>query len=388
MTLASTSWHVISATLVFLAGLLIMLAIARRFQCSRRRALFLYAWHTALCMVYLVYTQSNVSDARGYYLTALQGPAGFSAGSAAIEYLTWFCIHVLGLSYLGCFLFYNLFGSVGLIAFDASLRSVSADKSRLIRLTALAVVLLPSVSFWSSAIGKDAPAFLAATLSMWAALDFRKRAGLFILAIPIMLAVRPHMAGLMVMALAGSQVIQRGLPLSARIVMGVAALAAASAMVPFGLKYAGVSENASAADVMNYIEQRQQGNLDGTASVDIAGMSLPEQLATYMFRPLPNEAGSMFGLVAATENVLLLILFIAGILWALIRRRATFFGNRAYMWLYAISAWILLALTTANLGIALRQKWMFAPLLIVLVLSMAHSRKARVVYVPVQRLPV
>jgi hypothetical protein len=39
------------------------------------------------------------------------------------------------------------------------------------------------------------------------------------------------------------------------------------------------------------------------------------------------------------------------------------------MWLYVLITWTVLAVTTANLGISLRQKWMFAPVLMFLLLS-------------------
>lgn len=37
--------------------------------------------------------------------------------------------------------------------------------------------------------------------------------------------------------------------------------------------------------------------------------------------------------------------------------------------------WLIFATTTANLGIAVRQKWMFAPMLIFLLLSVTGIRK-------------
>lgn len=39
------------------------------------------------------------------------------------------------------------------------------------------------------------------------------------------------------------------------------------------------------------------------------------------------------------------------------------------MWWYALIAWVLLSMTTANLGIAMRQKWMFVPVLVFLLIS-------------------
>lgn len=385
MELVSSPWHVVSALLVFIAGIGVARTAARLFHTPGRRVVLLYAWHTAFCIIYALYTLDNVSDARGYYEAALQGNIIFSFGSAAVESITYFCVVVLGLSFLGTFLFYNIFGFIGLVAFDASLRVATADKSRNVRRLATVIILLPSISFWSSAIGKDSLSFLAVNLALWAALNFKRRSWLMVFAVLIMLLVRPHMAGIMIMALAGSQLIQRKVPLGRRLVFGGLALAASAVMVPLALDYAGVGSQASADDVMTYIEHRQQENIDGGSSVDIASMSLPMQLFTYLFRPLPFEAGSVFALAASADNTILCFLFVTGAWRILKRSRQTLMGNRAFMWLYAMLAWAILASTTANLGISMRQKWMFAPILIYLLISLASQPRRRPSARPVLR---
>src|SRR5690606_31364228 len=109
--------------------------------------------------------------------------------------------------------------------FDASLQAACADKSRLMRRFATLIVFLPSVSFWSSALGKDALAFMATGITLWSVTGLKQRAGPLIFAIAVMFVVRPHIAGLMVAALAGSQVVQKKIPLVQRVTMGIAAMA-------------------------------------------------------------------------------------------------------------------------------------------------------------------
>ena len=65
--------------------------------------------------------------------------------------------------------------------------------------------------------------------------------------------------------------------------------------------------------------------------------------------------------------------------YALIKKKAkNFTENRKFMWVYAGLAWLVLAMTTANLGIAVRQKWMFAPMLIFLLISLIGKEKKSV----------
>jgi len=337
--------------------------------------MMLYAWHSLFCLAYAIYATENGADALVYYMKAQQGEFMAPFGTGAVVNIATLFVTGLNLSFLGACLLFNIFGAIGLVAFDASLQAATADKSRMLRRFVTLIVLLPSISFWSSALGKDSLAFMAAALALFASLDMGRRVVLLALAIFVMALVRPHIAGIMVIALAGSLVLQRRLPLGQRLFLGTAALAATAAMVPFALTYAGLGDASGADDIMNYVEHRQSLNTEGGSSVDIASMSLPLQLFSYLFRPLPFEAGSIFALAASMDNVVLIFLAIAACGQMFRRRKLA--GNRAFMWFYCLLTWLILAITTANLGIAVRQKWMFAPILIYLFISLMGRSRAR-----------
>lgn len=377
MTLFSTPWHIISILLVFIFGAFIAIIIRKYFRCNNKRALVLYTWHAFFSIAYAVYGINYGGDALGYYKVSLLGNIDFDFGTRGIEIFTSFFSKGLGLSLLGTFLVFQIFGFIGLLAFDAALREVTQYKSKQIRRLATLIVFLPSVSFWSAAIGKDSLSFMAMGLALWAAMKLKQRALLMVIAVLIMLFVRPHIAGMMVIGLAGSIVFQRRTPILQRIFFGAAAILATAVLVPLGLSYAGVGQNASSSDVTSYIEGRQGQNLEGGSSVDIASMSFPMKLFTYLFRPMPFEANSIFALLASVDNIILLFLFIVGI-WASLKKKLPVqFAehNRMFLWIYCFLVWIILALTTANLGIAMRQKWMFAPMLIFLLISLIGKER-------------
>src|SRR5690606_5366738 len=104
--------------------------------------------------------------------------------------------------------------------------------------------------------------------------------------------------------------------------------------------------------------------------IDISRMSLPMKLFTYLFRPMPFEAHNLPAFAASLDNLVLLVLVVGGMA-AMLRRNATtaLEANRAFLWLYVLASWVILASTTANLGISVRQKWMFLPMLVYLMLS-------------------
>lgn len=370
MSLIDSPIQLASTLLVYLAGLFISLSVGKRLGIPVRRAFLLYIWHSLFCVVYTIYAISNGADALVYYLKASNGEFMLSVGTGAVVSIATLFVTGLNLSFLGACILFNIFGTIGLLAFDASLRAAIADKSRLMRHFATVIVFLPSISFWTAALGKDSLAFMAAGLALWCALDMRRRTLVMACAIGIMLLVRPHIAGTMLIALTGSLVMQRKIPFPQRLMLGAVALAATAAMVPFALNYAGVGEGAGTDELMNYVEQRQSVNTQGGSSIDIASMSLPLQLYSYLFRPMPFEATSVFALAASLDNVVLLFLFIAGGIKIAKRGKYTVESNRAFLWLYSLLTWVILAMTTANLGISVRQKWMFAPMLIFLFISL------------------
>ncbi|WP_289098625.1 hypothetical protein [uncultured Pseudoalteromonas sp.] len=374
----STTWHLISALLVFFFGFILAIFIRRYFDAAIKRTIILYFWHTLFAIVYAVYVFNAGGDALGYYIRSLHNEVVFSFGTRGVDFFTSFLTQDLGLSFIGCAMVYNIFGFIGILAFDSALRKVTFNKTAKIQLLATVIVFLPSVSFWSSGIGKDAISFMSVGLALWAALNLTKRITLMVVAILLMLLVRPHMAGLMVMSLAISFVFQKSIPLIYRLGLGLISLGVVAVLVPFALNYAGVGEDAGVDQFNDYIEKRQGYNMEGGGGVDIASMSLPMQLFTYMFRPLPYEAHSIAALMASLDNMILLYLFIVG-LYSLIKKRLSAnleLHNRAFMWYYFVGAWFILSMTTANLGIAMRQKWMIAPMLIFLLISVIGNERS------------
>lgn len=375
MELISTAWHAFSAALVLFCGGCIAAGLSRYFNITIKRSLFLYLWHTCFCVLYALYVIEDGGDALGYYFSSLDIARSFGPGTSGVIYLTSIFSDHLGFSFLGTFLVFNIFGSIGLLAFYACLQAATLYKSINIRRLVLLVVLLPSVSFWSSAIGKDALSFMAMGLSLWAALELRRRYWLMAIAVLVMLLVRPHMAGMMLIGLSAAFVIHGDISLLQRLIFGSAALVATTIMVPFALKYAGVGEGADVDALMSYVETRQGYNQGGGGGIDISAMSPPLQFFTYMFRPLPFEAGSVFQLAASLDNMIMLFLFLAGGMAKFKGRRSPLMENRTFLWVYALLSWLALSMTTANLGISVRQKWMFAPVLIFLLIStMGNNR--------------
>ncbi|WP_354686948.1 hypothetical protein [Cupriavidus necator] len=381
MEFVTSAWHVISATLALLAGLCVVLAAGQGLGVSRLRTLLLYAWHTVFSVLYAHVVVDLGGDAIVYFHDSVAPELEFAFGTQAVSWLTRLLTYYAGFSFLGAFFVFNIFGSIGLLAFDSALRIAGAGKGIWVQRFCTLIILLPSVSFWSAGIGKDAIAFMATALALWANMALARRFWLMALAVAAMFTVRPHMAAMMVLALSVAMLASARVSLARRAALAGIVLAAAVAIVPFALEYGGLSEINSADDVTAYVETRQGYNQEGGGAISIHDMSLPMQLFSYVFRPLPFEASSAFGLAASVDNVVLLLLFALGG-WGMLRGRGQArLGNRAFLWSYCAMAWLSSALMTANMGISVRQKWMFLPMLVfMLIAGMRGMRQRAAVY--------
>jgi hypothetical protein len=300
----------------------------------------------------------------------------FELGTYAITYLVSVFTR-FNMSYGNVFLVFNLFGFVGMLGFAAALRSATQGKGRFLQWLAFLLPFLPGLSFWSSAIGKDALTFMGAGLACWAAIEPAKRYPAFIIAFLAFLLGRPHMAGIYLASAALAVIWFSRVSMMKKSMLILLLSPAAVAAVLFGLEYAGLGDAKNTGDVAEYFENRQGQNMEGSSSVDIAGMSIPMRLFTYTFRPLILDAEGILGFAVSLENAVILAMFLV-FLGRLFSHRSTLprFASGFYI-IYVVVASFVLANTTANLGIAIRQKWMFLPMLILLMVALMGADKAR-----------
>ena len=379
--IVETVSHLFISLFVFILGAVVILYVKKAINVKTKIAFYIYFWHTFFSMIYMYLTLYSMGgDSLGYYARALQGNIELEFGTHFIDYVSYILVSYFNLPYLGLFLFFNIIGSIGLVIFYAILYSITRNSSRTIKRMAVLFVFLPSISFWSSAIGKDAISFLAIVLALWAALNLSRRTLLMAIAIVLMLLVRPHMAGILVISLLVSMLIgSKKMSFMKKLLISSIIFPIAIILVPFAGKYAGIQDVTNAEEINSYIESRQSVNMDGGSSLDITSMSLPVKVFTYLLRPLPHEVHSITSLLSSIDNLLLLGLFLYGVRF--LRVKKITISNHTFMWVYVAIATFLLSSMTPNLGIAVRQKWMIMPILIYLLfagISAYQLRKRRI----------
>src|SRR3954462_10845782 len=97
--------------------------------------------------------------------------------------------------------------------------------------SAVAILLLPWIHFWTCSIGKDAPLFLASSLAVWSAMKMSSRWFFFALAVGIMIPFRPHIGFIALISLMLALVLDSRFDLLARAAFLSVALVSASYLV-------------------------------------------------------------------------------------------------------------------------------------------------------------
>ncbi len=371
-------WQLGSALIVLLTGFGCAVLQQRVLRIPVNQAALFYVWHTAFCISFYVYSLNQAADATIYYRVSQRWDDGFDFGTRGVYFLTSVFSSTLGMSYGGVFLVFNLFGFCGMLALASVLRELSANSTTTAREIAFLTILTPGLSFWSSAIGKDGLSFMATGLAVWATLRLERRYAALALSCLTMVLVRPHMVGILLASLAAALLFSTRISIGRKIALVTLIVPAAITAVRFGTEYVGLGEATGIEDVEDYFSVRQSRNLGGGSSVDIASMSMPARLLTYLCRPFFFDASGALGLIVSLENMGLVALLGYGACVRLGGRRSRLDPVcLMFVLFYSTASWFVLANATSNLGIAIRQKWMFLPMLIVLVFSYMPSSTPR-----------
>lgn len=344
----------------------------RRFGVKQSMVLKIVLYHTFFCMVYVWYSSNFASDVNGYMFRAQYGLYNWSPGTHFVTAITALLTQTLGLGRYAAFLPFNLLGCLSLIILYSILEPMWRSEKGLARYIPVIIVFLPGLSFWSSSIGKDAPAFFAACLALYAFLNVSKRTHLLILAIAIAFMVRPYFALMMISAGGIALIVGSKTHPIARAFMIILSIITIAASLPFALVYVDLQDAKNITDITQYIDRRAGYNQVGGGAVDISTLSFPAKLFTYLFRPLFYDARSIFQLVSSAENFIVLglvVIYFRKLFRAIFQNRQPVFVYSLVLFLFG---WVVFALTTSNLGISVRQKTMILPSLFFLIGSVVE----------------
>jgi hypothetical protein len=366
--------EIVWSLIVLLLGGSLAVVLGRGIGVRPAMAALLYLWHSWWGAFYAAYILINGGDAFSYFERARFDFVEPWFGTQFVIWITSFATSI-GLGFWPISLIYNLAGAIGLVFFYAAIREAVGSEARGFIGKALIFVcaFLPSLSFWTSGLGKDSIAFLSVGLFLWAASAFDRRQVGAIISVLVMIAVRPHIAVLMVVSVGVGIIFVKDLRATVRFGMGAISTAAAAFVVPITLLYVGTGRFSS---ITEYITDRQEHNTGGGSSIDITGMNPLFRFLSFVYRPLPNEASGFSQLAASADNLILIALTALGIAAIYRAGFVRVFRTHSITLLYGLGCLLLLSQVTANLGLAMRQKWMAVPaLILVFVAAWATARQ-------------
>ena len=355
---------------ILIIGLFLSFIIGCKKKVDISFVIVLFLWHTFFSLFYYFFTLSNAADAVVYYYNSLGENLKFYPGSPFVYYFSSIFSKGLDVNYLNVTLVYNLFGTLGLIFLYLSVKIYLEKLSWIWG----CLLFIPSMSFWSAGLGKDAISFFSVCLFLYTITTNKKIYILLPVSFFFMFMVRPHIALMMIVSFVIYFIIRSRVHLLVKLITLPIIFSALIFSSSFVQQYVGLEE-ASVDAVSGYVDQRQGYNQSGGSSIDLQSMSYPMQMFTYVFRPLPFDAHSALALFTSIENTILLVLFLYVLFKNKFRPHSFIEGKNAWLFIYAFLTCSILAITTANLGIATRQKWMFMPIFLYLLIYAFYQNK-------------
>ena len=316
-----------------------------------------FFWHSLYAVIYCGYSLSGPADSKYYFTAQLRD---FAIGTDFVHYFVVAVRDLFSATYLDLFFLFSILGYVGGGLIYASARPYCESRVSIFFLWVL--LFLPGVSFWTSAIGKDSLMFFLLSCLLYCLVSWRKGGGLFFvfsLLLALIFMIRPHIFLMISFCYGIAYFFSFSSAGKGKYVALFSLLGIALFLLPTVLDYVGLAE-VSLESAENYVEKRQSYNQEGGGAIDISSHGPVYAIFSYMFRPLFYDASSFLSIIASIENLIYLFVFIAG--FFMLKGRISKLTVEIWFCVLFIAVfWLVLGVTTSNLGIALRQKMMIFP---------------------------
>jgi hypothetical protein len=172
------------------------------------------------------------------------------------------------------------------------------------------ILLLPSLHFWSSGIGKDSLVFLFMAMFFYGARDLRKHIILVVFSSVLLYHVRPHMAFFVLLSTSIMLLLDGKLHLSYKILFFAVSIAGFVLIYNEVLNFLKIDE--MNAENIESLLSTTSGNLSYAKSfVDMSSYPYPLKVFTFLYRPLFFDAHNFTSFLNSIENLICLLLTIA-----------------------------------------------------------------------------
>lgn len=335
--------------------------------------------HIAASLFYYNLVKEGTTDSALYYYDPMgMFEEGFGLNTAFIVYITQGIKVIAGGSYLDFFLLFQSFGFIGIVYMMRTFEEVYESLGVPQPLYVYALLFMPSIHYWTGALGKDGLFFLATAMTLWGAVQLKRRVVTIALGVALMLAIRPHIAVITLAALALTVVSDKTTGFFARALLFAAAVAgmAFAAYSMWSTFQIDLTKADAVSDHLSGREALLQTEAAGRTSVDAI---YPLRVLSLLFRPFFFDVTEILGLIVSFENVLLA----ACIGMFLVHGRTTRAVIKSvpfarFAFISSTGVLLVLALGYYNVGLGIRQKaTMILPGILVLFVAVRSVLDAR-----------
>ena len=275
--------------------------------------------------------------------------------------------NLLNMSYLSNTLLFSLFGFMGLTFFYlVAVQTVPYNK--IISGYALfpLIFFLPNLHFWSSGVGKDTTLFLCIGMFTYGIMKPFQRIPLLVIAVVLSMAIRPHITLFLMVGFGLAYVFGGKVSPAQRFIFSAAMIAVGLAILPSVMEFAKIEEaSAEGFDKFATGKAAVLSRSSTGSAIDISSYPFPLKVLTFWFRPALFDVRNLNGLIAALENLLLLLVFIKAMRTSPIRAfKAAPFVIKGLV-IFLVVGTLAFSQSLGNMGIMIRMRNMFLPGMII-----------------------
>ena len=275
--------------------------------------------------------------------------------------------NLLNMSYFSNTLLFSLFGFMGLTFFYiVALQTVPYNKIISGYVLFPLIFFLPNLHFWSSGVGKDTTLFLCIGMFTYGLMKPFQRIPLLVLAGLLSMAIRPHITLFLMIGFGLAYVFGGKVSPAQRFIFSAAMIAIGLAILPSVMEFAKIEEaSAEGFDKFATGKAAVLSRSSTGSAIDISSYPFPLKVLTFWFRPALFDVKNINGLVAALENLLLLMVFIKAMRTSPIRAfKAAPFVIKGLV-IFLVVGTLAFSQSMGNMGIMIRMRNMFLPGMII-----------------------
>ena len=275
--------------------------------------------------------------------------------------------NLLNMSYLSNTLLFSLFGFMGLTFFYlVAVQTVPYNKIISGYVLFPLIFFLPNLHFWSSGVGKDTTLFLCIGMFTYGLMKPFQRIPLLVLAGLLSMAIRPHITLFLMVGFGLAYVFGGKVSPAQRFIFSAAMIAVGLAILPSVMEFAKIEEaSAEGFDKFATGKAAVLSRSSVGSAIDISSYPFPLKVLTFWFRPALFDVRNLNGLIAALENLLLLLVFIKAMRTSPIRAfKAAPFVIKGLV-IFLVVGTLAFSQSMGNMGIMIRMRNMFLPGMII-----------------------